>query len=53
MNARVVNGSMAREGAQVVVGDVADNTVYYALLCRPHFRAGQHQAETIAAAAIA
>lgn len=49
MNARIVNGIMVREGAQVVVGDVADDDVYYALLCRPHFRAGQHQRLTTAA----
>lgn len=43
MNARVVDGVMVTTGAQVVVGDVADTDVYYVLLCRPHFRAGQHQ----------
>lgn len=40
MNARIVEGKMATEGAQVVVGDVADSDVYYAVLCRRHFRRG-------------
>jgi thymidine kinase len=43
MNARVVNGVLVTEGATVVVGDVSDAEVYYVLLCRRHFRAGQHQ----------
>lgn len=44
MNARVVKGRLVTEGATVVVGDVDDADVYYVLLCRSHFRAGQHQA---------
>jgi thymidine kinase len=49
MNARVVNGEMVTEGATVVVGDVSDADVHYVLLCRPHFRAGQHDAPRAAA----
>ena len=53
MNARIVGGCMATEGDTVLVGDVDDTDVYYVLLCRPHFRAGQYQrmvaAETSAA----
>jgi thymidine kinase len=48
-NARVVNGVMATEGAQVLVGDVTDADVRYVLLCRRHFRNGQHQRLHIAA----
>lgn len=41
VNARVVNGKLVREGAQVVVGDTAaDHEIHYTLLCRPHFRQG-------------
>lgn len=43
MNARIVNGEMVQEGAQVVVGDVSEADVHYVLLCRPHFRTGLHQ----------
>lgn len=52
MNARVVNGVMVTERTQVVVGDVTDTDVHYALLCRPHFRAGQHQRLATAVAAV-
>ncbi len=41
LNARVVNGRVAREGAQVVVGDTAQTAqVRYQVLCRRHHRAG-------------
>lgn len=46
MNARVIDGVMQTDGEQVVVGDVtpaAEAEVTYVLLCRRHFRAGQHQ----------
>ena len=46
-NARVVDGEVAREGAQVVVADTssdpveaASNTVRYQVLCRRHHRTG-------------
>lgn len=51
MNARVVNGHMATEGATVVVGDVTDSDVYYVVLCRAHYRAGQHQPVAVASVA--
>ena len=44
MNARVVGDVMVTEGEQVVVGDTTGDTVRYVLLCRKHFRAGQHTA---------
>lgn len=51
LNARVVNGTVVREGAQVVIGDTAapdpasaapgtDDDVRYQVLCRRHHRAG-------------
>jgi len=41
LNARVVNGVVAREGEQVVIGDVAPaGAVRYQVLCRRHYRAG-------------
>jgi thymidine kinase len=41
LNARVVNGRVVREGAQVVIGDTADDAdVRYQVLCRRHHRAG-------------
>lgn len=40
-NARIVNGQVAREGAQVVIGDTASTAeVRYQVLCRRHYRAG-------------
>jgi thymidine kinase len=40
-NARVVNGVVAREGSQFVLGDVAAGAVHYQVLCRSHYRLGQ------------
>lgn len=40
LNARVVAGGMAREGAQIVVGDTMDGDTRYEVLCRRHFRSG-------------
>jgi thymidine kinase len=41
LNARIVNGVVAREGAQVVIGDTAGaEDVRYQVLCRRHHRAG-------------
>jgi thymidine kinase len=45
LNARIVEGKVAREGAQVVIGDTTDDTtddseVHYQVLCRRHHRAG-------------
>jgi thymidine kinase len=42
LNARVVGGVVAREGAQVVIGDtdIDDGNVRYQVLCRRHYRAG-------------
>ena len=40
-NARVVNGVVAREGDQFVVGDVNEGVVHYQVLCRTHYRLGQ------------
>ncbi len=42
LNARVVGGAVAREGAQVVIGDtdIDDGNVRYQVLCRRHYRAG-------------
>ena len=40
-NARVVNGVVAREGDQLVFGDVSDGVVHYQVLCRTHYRIGQ------------
>jgi thymidine kinase len=41
-NARVVDGEIARDGAQVVVADTAldDSAVRYQVLCRRHHRSG-------------
>ena len=41
LNARVVNGTVARHGAQVVIGDTLANAdVRYQVLCRRHHRTG-------------
>jgi thymidine kinase len=40
LNARLVNGTVAREGARVVIGDTAGDGVRYQVLCRRHHRAG-------------
>jgi thymidine kinase len=43
LNARVVNGVVAREGEQVVIGDTGGDTaqeVRYQVLCRRHHRSG-------------
>jgi thymidine kinase len=41
LNARVVDGQVAREGEQVVIGDTAaEAEVRYQVLCRRHHRAG-------------
>ena len=40
LNARVVAGSMARTGEQVVIGDTDASPVRYQVLCRRHHRAG-------------
>jgi thymidine kinase len=41
LNARIVDGVVARAGAQVVIGDtVADADVRYQVLCRRHHRTG-------------
>lgn len=42
LNARIVNGMVAREGEQVVIGDTGDagSTVRYQVLCRRHHRSG-------------
>jgi thymidine kinase len=41
LNARVVGGVVARQGAQVVIGDTADaSDVRYQVLCRRHHRSG-------------
>ena len=42
LNARVVGGKVAREGAQVVIGDTGgdDDDVHYQVLCRRHHRLG-------------
>ena len=39
-NARVVNGVVAREGSQFVIGDVSEGDVHYQVLCRTHYRQG-------------
>jgi thymidine kinase len=42
LNARIVNGVVAREGEQVVIGDTgAGADVRYQVLCRRHHRSGQ------------
>ncbi|WP_435830880.1 thymidine kinase [Polymorphospora rubra] len=41
LNARIVDGKVAREGAQVVIGDTVDHgDVRYQVLCRRHHRTG-------------
>jgi thymidine kinase len=42
LNARVVDGMVAREGEQVVIGDTGGGTadVRYQVLCRRHYRSG-------------
>ncbi|MEV4122777.1 thymidine kinase [Micromonospora sp. NPDC049645] len=41
LNARVVDGQVVREGAQVVIGDTVDTAeVRYQVLCRRHYRSG-------------
>jgi thymidine kinase len=41
LNARIVDGTVAREGEQVVIGDTgAEAEVRYQVLCRRHHRAG-------------
>ncbi len=40
LNARVVDGVVAREGEQVVIGDTSAAEVRYQVLCRRHHRAG-------------
>ncbi|HEX6500463.1 MAG TPA: thymidine kinase [Micromonosporaceae bacterium] len=40
LNARVVDGKVAREGEQVVIGDTGGAQVRYQVLCRRHYRAG-------------
>ncbi|WP_370375529.1 thymidine kinase [Micromonospora sp. HM5-17] len=41
LNARVVDGAVAREGEQVLIGDTADGAeVRYQVLCRQHYRSG-------------
>ncbi|MGC2485923.1 MAG: thymidine kinase [Acidimicrobiales bacterium] len=44
-NARVVNGVVAREGSQIVTGDVSSGLVHYQVLCRTHYRRGQLSSE--------
>jgi thymidine kinase len=40
-NARIVDGQVARQGAQVLIGDTAATAeVRYQVLCRRHYRAG-------------
>jgi thymidine kinase len=41
LNARIVDGAVAREGAQVVIGDTVGDGVRYQVLCRRHHRSGQ------------
>ena len=41
LNARIVDGKVAREGAQVVIGDTGGEAdVHYQVLCRRHHRTG-------------
>jgi thymidine kinase len=40
LNARVVDGSMARTGEQVVIADTDGSQVHYRVLCRRHYRSG-------------
>jgi len=44
LNARIVGGSVVREGEQIVVGDTGNGgqaDVRYQVLCRQHYRSGQ------------
>ena len=41
LNARVVDGVVARQGEQVVIGDTDGNGVHYQVLCRRHYRSGE------------
>jgi len=41
LNARVVDGRIAREGETVLVGDTAHSPVRYQVLCRRHYRSGE------------
>ncbi|WP_239123651.1 thymidine kinase [Rhizocola hellebori] len=43
LNARIVDGQVAREGEQIVIGDTAadDEQVRYQVLCRQHYRRGE------------
>lgn len=44
LNARIINGAVARQGEQIVVGDTAAGDpaeVRYQVLCRQHYRCGQ------------
>jgi thymidine kinase len=43
LNARVVNGLVAREGEQIVIGDTnaEPDQVLYQVLCRRHYRSGR------------
>jgi thymidine kinase len=51
-NARIVDGRVAREGAQVMIGDTADSAdVRYQVLCRRHYRAGALAPEVAVGAA--
>lgn len=45
-NARIQDGTMVRDGAQLVLGDTAedDEKVRYQVLCRRHYRLGQFSA---------
>ena len=40
LNSRVVAGTVAREGAQVMVGDTTTAEIRYQVLCRRHYRTG-------------
>jgi thymidine kinase len=44
-NARIVDGSVAREGNQFFTGDVSEGVVHYRVLCRAHYRSGQLRAD--------
>lgn len=41
LNARVQDGTVVREGAQVVIGDTTGDGVRYQVLCRRHHRSGE------------
>lgn len=41
LNARVIDGRIARAGQQVVIGDTDSSAVHYQVLCRKHYRAGE------------